>query len=60
LLTLSSGEGSPDAAAAHRIPCPTFRDDREASLRRAWDGVIDTANRNSGKEKYFQFCRLTA
>jgi hypothetical protein len=24
-----------DAGCVHRIPCPTFRDDREASLRRA-------------------------
>ena len=26
---------TPDASCVHRIPCPTFRDDREAPLRRA-------------------------
>ena len=44
---------SPDAAAAHRIPCPTYRDDRETSLRWAWDGIANNVNRNSGKAKYF-------
>ena len=50
---------APDAASVHRIPCPTHRDDRETSLKRARDKAVYTRICNFCKAECFTFWGLT-